>query len=159
MKIKVGIGYDIHRLVHGRKLILGGVVISHDKGLDGHSDGDVLLHAISDAIFGGLGLQDIGHWFPDDDDAIKNIDSKEILKFAKQCLIDANGQISNIDATIIAQEPYLAKYINDIKYEISRILDIPMSDIGIKAKTNEKIGEIGRGEAMAVIATCCLIIH
>lgn len=157
MKIKVGIGYDIHRLVVGRKLILGGVVIDHDKGLAGHSDGDVLLHAISDAIFGSLGLQDIGHWFPDNDDAIKNIDSKEILKFAKQCLMDAHGQISNIDATIIAQEPHLAKYINDIKYEISRILGVPMSDIGVKAKTNEKIGEIGRGDAIAVIANCCLM--
>ncbi len=157
MKIKVGIGYDIHRLVVGRKLILGGVVIDHDKGLAGHSDGDVLLHAISDAIFGSLGLKDIGHWFPDNDDAIKNIDSKEILKFAKQCLMDAHGQISNIDATIIAQEPHLAKYIDDIKYEISRILGVPMSDIGVKAKTNEKIGEIGRGDAIAVIANCCLM--
>ena len=84
VKIKVGVGYDIHRLVVGRQLILGGVAITHDKGLDGHSDGDVLLHAISDAILGGLGLQDIGHWFPDDDDLTKGIDSKEIIKFLKK---------------------------------------------------------------------------
>lgn len=159
MKIKIGVGYDIHRLVVGRKLILGGVAITHDKGLDGHSDGDVLLHAISDAILGGLGLQDIGHWFPDDDDLTKGIDSKEIIKFAKQCLIDAHCKISNIDAVIIAQEPHLASCINDIKNEISNALSIPTSDIGIKAKTNEKIGEIGRGEAIAVIANCCLLFE
>ncbi|MDR1173812.1 MAG: 2-C-methyl-D-erythritol 2,4-cyclodiphosphate synthase [Puniceicoccales bacterium] len=157
VKIKVGIGYDIHRLVPGRKLILGGVMIDFHKGLLGHSDADVLIHAIADALLGALGLPNIGQVFPDTETWTQGLDSKKILKYA-QGMIDRMGyKISNIDVVIIAQEPKLSPYLDKIRKSIASILLINMEDIGLKAATNEWLGPIGSGESIASIANTILI--
>ncbi len=152
--MRIGIGYDIHRLVEGRRLIIGGVHIPFEKGLAGHSDGDVLIHAIIDALLGAAGLPDIGNQFPPDDPKYKDIDSKILLRLTMEKIKDFS--IVNIDATIIAEEPKLSPFIEEMKENLSPILKT--GNISIKAKTNEKIGEIGRGEAIASIAVV-LISH
>jgi len=152
--MRIGIGYDIHRLVEGRRLIIGGVHIPFEKGLVGHSDGDVLIHAIIDALLGAAGLPDIGSQFPPDDPKYKDIDSKILLRLTMEKIKDFS--IINIDATIIAEEPKLSPFIEEMKKNLSPILKT--GNISIKAKTNEKIGEIGRGEAIASIAVA-LISH
>ncbi|MDR1413695.1 MAG: 2-C-methyl-D-erythritol 2,4-cyclodiphosphate synthase [Puniceicoccales bacterium] len=152
MKFKIGIGYDIHRLVPGRKLVLGGITIEHSKGLLAHSDGDVLIHAISDAILGALALPNIGEAFPNSEAWTKDIDSKEILRYAKGKMINFNCEISNLDATIIAQEPQLARHITSMRSSLAEILDLETDSIGLKATSSEGLGEIGHGAAIAAIA-------
>jgi 2-C-methyl-D-erythritol 2,4-cyclodiphosphate synthase len=156
-KIKIGLGYDIHRLVVGRKLIIGGVEIEHHKGLQGHSDADVLIHAISDAILGALGKQNIGVIFPDTAEWTKDLNSKKILEYAWDRMNESNYRISNIDAIIIAQEPKLTPYLEKMRYVIAEILQMSPADVGLKATTNEGLGEIGQCEAIAVIANVLMV--
>jgi 2-C-methyl-D-erythritol 2,4-cyclodiphosphate synthase len=156
MSYRIGIGYDIHRLVEGRKLCLGGVEIPYIKGLLGHSDADALLHAICDALLGAAALGDIGEHFPDRDQKYENIQSAELLKITAQ-LVSKNGfKVSNIDVVIIAQEPPLTDFKRKIKESISGILAINENCVNIKAKTNEGLGELGRREAIACYAVVAL---
>lgn len=149
MKIKTGIGYDIHRLKEGRKLFLGGVEIPFSKGLIGHSDGDCLIHAIIDALLGAAGEKDIGQLFPDSDPEYKDVRSIELLNEVVSRMRRKKIEIVNIDSIIVAEEPGLAPYIPRMKERLCSILGIEENDLGIKAKTNEGVGEIGRGEAIA----------
>jgi 2-C-methyl-D-erythritol 2,4-cyclodiphosphate synthase len=148
----VGIGYDVHRLVEGRHLYLGGVEIPHARGLDGHSDADVLMHAICDAVFGALGEGDIGHFFPNSDPRWRGVRSKVFLQEAARQVAFHDGQIVNIDATVIAQEPKIAPYVNAMKENIAIALGINVRRVAIKATTNELLGFIGRSEGIAAIA-------
>ncbi|MDR2737341.1 MAG: 2-C-methyl-D-erythritol 2,4-cyclodiphosphate synthase [Puniceicoccales bacterium] len=157
MKIRIGAGYDIHRLVKGRKLILGGVEISHHSGLLGHSDADVLTHAISDAILGALGLPNIGEIFPDTEIWTENMESKTILLYARNKLEELSYTISNLDAVIIAQEPKLSPHIEKMRLSISSTLGMAVGDVGLKAVTNERIGEIGHGDAIAAMANALIL--
>jgi 2-C-methyl-D-erythritol 2,4-cyclodiphosphate synthase len=150
--VHVGIGYDVHRLVEGRKLILGGVEIPHPKGLDGHSDADVLMHALCDALFGALGEGDIGHFFPNTDPRWKNAPSKLFLQEAARQMAFHDGRIVNVDTTIIAQQPRLAPHIHAMQLHISQALGINPKRVGIKATTNELLGFIGREEGIAALA-------
>jgi 2-C-methyl-D-erythritol 2,4-cyclodiphosphate synthase len=152
----VGIGYDVHRLVTGRKLILGGVEIPYDRGLDGHSDADVLTHAISDALLGAAGERDIGHHFPNTDPSIKGIDSQEILGRVQAILTARQLAIVNIDCSLIAEAPKIGPYLAKMRARISETLQIPMKRIGIKATTSEGIGFIGRGEGIAAMAVASI---
>ena len=157
MKVKIGIGYDIHRLVKERKLVIGCVEIPYSLGLVGHSDADVLAHAIADSIFGALGLPDIGQQFPNDVIWTKDLDSKIILQSAAEKVAQHGYNISNIDSVIIAQRPKLAEYIHSMQLSISEVLKVHTNAIGIKAKTNEGICTIGHGKAIAAISNCLLI--
>jgi 2-C-methyl-D-erythritol 2,4-cyclodiphosphate synthase len=148
----VGIGYDVHRLVEGRKLILGGVDIAFAKGLEGHSDADVLMHAICDAILGALGEGDIGHFFPNTDPRWKGAASKMFLQEAARHVRFHDGKIINIDATVIAQQPKMAPHLGAMKSNIALALEINPKHIGIKATTNELLGFIGREEGIAAMA-------
>ncbi|WP_315524140.1 2-C-methyl-D-erythritol 2,4-cyclodiphosphate synthase [Fusobacterium massiliense] len=141
--LRIGNGYDVHRLVEGRKLILGGVGIPHTKGVLGHSDGDVLLHAITDAIIGALGLGDIGLHFPDNDENLKGIDSSILLKKIDKMMKDKKYEIVNIDSVIVMQKPKLRPYIDEIERNIAKILDIDSELVNVKAKTEEKLGFTG----------------
>lgn len=152
MRCAVGIGYDIHALVEGRRLVIGGVEIPYVRGLSGHSDADVLLHAVCDALLGAAGEQDIGELFPDTDPRYRGIDSRELLRSVAKMLSEKGFSIDNIDTVVIAQEPPLAPFKKQIRQEISRVLNIGEERIGIKAKTNEHLGEIGRKEAIAAYA-------
>lgn len=154
--IRIGHGYDVHRLVEGRDLILGGVNIPYEKGLLGHSDADVLLHAIADSLLGAAALGDIGKMFPDSDEQYRGANSLELLRKvgAKLC---ANGfRTSNIDATVIAQRPKLAPYIPEMRKRISYALDIELDAISIKATTEEGLGFTGEGEGIAAHAVCLI---
>ncbi len=148
----VGIGYDVHQLVAGRKLFLGGAEIPHDKGLDGHSDADVLMHAICDAVLGALGEGDIGTYFPNTDPRWRGVRSKIFLEEAARQVSFHNGKIINIDATLIAQAPKIMPHVAAMKTHIAEALGIPVKRIGIKATTNETLGFIGRGEGIAAMA-------
>ena len=148
----VGIGYDVHQLVEGRKLFLGGVEIPFSKGLAGHSDADVLIHAICDAIFGALGEGDLGHFFPNTDHRWKDVRSKVFLQEAARQIAFHSGQIVNIDATLIAQQPKIAPHLSAMKAVIAQALGINMNRVGIKATTNEHLGFIGREEGIAAMA-------
>ena len=150
--IHAGIGYDVHPLVLGRKLVLGGVDIPHRKGLEGHSDADVLMHAICDAILGTLGEGDIGHFFPNSDPRWRGAASKLFLQEAARQVIFRDGRIVNVDATIIAQEPKLMPHAAAMKRNIAEALGIHPMKVGIKATTNELLGFIGREEGIAAIA-------
>ena len=150
--IKVGIGYDIHKLVRGRKLILGGVEIKFSQGLLGHSDGDVLIHAIIDALLGAIGKDDIGKHFPDTDSRYKNISSIILLKETMKLLAKNKYKINNLDTIIIAENPKIAPYTEKIKEKLAPILKINKKLINVKAKTNEGLGEIGKGKAIAAFA-------
>jgi 2-C-methyl-D-erythritol 2,4-cyclodiphosphate synthase len=152
----VGIGYDVHRLVTGRKLVLGGVEIPYDRGLDGHSDADVLTHAISDALLGAAGERDIGHHFPNTDPSIRGIDSQEILGRVQAILTARQLAIVNIDCSLIAEAPKISPYLAKMRARISETLQIPMKRIGIKATTSEGIGFIGRGEGIAAMAVASI---
>jgi len=149
---RVGIGYDVHQLITGRKLILGGVDIPHDRGLDGHSDADVLMHAISDAVLGALGEGDIGHFFPNTDPQWKDVPSRVFLEAISTMLRKRSGRIVNVDATLIAQQPKLSPYIAEMKKHVGAALGLAEKQIGIKATTNEHLGFIGRGEGIAAMA-------
>lgn len=154
---RIGHGYDLHRLVDGRKLILGGVDIPHEQGLLGHSDADCLTHALADAIFGALGLPDIGHFFPDDDPQNKGLDSMQILAKAIEECTTAGYSVGNVDLTILAQRPKMAPHMESIKDSLSKTLKIAPSQVGIKATTNEGVGPIGREEGIATFAVCLLM--
>ncbi|PIQ87978.1 MAG: 2-C-methyl-D-erythritol 2,4-cyclodiphosphate synthase [Candidatus Omnitrophica bacterium CG11_big_fil_rev_8_21_14_0_20_43_6] len=157
MRYKVGIGYDIHRLVEGRKLFLGAVEIPYAKGLLGHSDGDALIHALCDAILGALACGDIGEHLPDTDPRYKDIASSELLKMVKEFLDDSGYKINNLDVIIIAQEPKLLTFKKQMRENICSLLDIRQDILNIKAKTNEGLGEVGRLEAIACYATASLV--
>lgn len=149
---RCGIGYDAHRLVAGRKLILGGVEIPHSLGLEGHSDADVLSHAIADALLGAIGESDIGHHFPNTDESIRGISSIAILERVVLVLAQHNARAVNIDATLIAEAPKIAPHIHHMRAQIANALQLDGSRISIKATTNEGLGTIGRGEGMAAMA-------
>ena len=154
--IRTGHGYDVHRLAEGRRLMLGGVHIPYDKGLLGHSDADVLLHAISDAILGAAALGDIGKLFPDTDEAYKDADSLLLLRKVNSKLCSAGFRVSNVDATVIAQAPKLAPYIEEMRRRISFALDVDMSTISVKATTEEGLGFTGEGLGIAAHAVCII---
>ena len=149
---RCGIGYDAHRLVAGRKLILGGVEIPHSLGLEGHSDADVLCHAIADALLGAIGESDIGHHFPNTDEGIRGISSLAILEMVTQVLRSSRAIAINVDATLIAEAPKIAPHISAMRETLARALQLDVSRISIKATTNEGLGTIGRGEGMAAMA-------
>ena len=155
-QFRIGQGYDIHALVSDRKLILGGVHISYEKGLLGHSDADALLHALTDALLGAAGLNDIGQLFPDDDPQFKDMDSRILLRAALQKVQAAGYHVGNVDATIICQKPKLAGYLPEMVRNIASDLAVTPSHINLKAKTNESLGHLGRGEGIAVHAVALL---
>lgn len=155
--MRVGIGYDVHRLTGGRSLVLGGITIPFEKGLHGWSDADVLLHAIMDALLGAAGLGDIGSQFPPDDPMFKDISSVTLLDRVSTLIRKHGWRINNIDATIIAERPLLKPFINQMKQNIGQTLSIEDSKIGIKATTNEGMGFIGRGEGIAAFAVASII--
>ena len=155
--MRVGMGYDVHRLVEDRKLILGGVEIPYEKGLLGHSDADVLLHAIMDALLGAAALGDIGKHFPDTDPAYKGISSIKLLEHVGKLLEEQNYVVGNIDATIIAQRPKMAPHIPQMRANVAKALQIEESQINIKATTEEGLGFTGTGEGISSQAICALI--
>ena len=150
--IRSGIGYDVHRLVEGRKLILGGVEIRHHAGLEGHSDADVLCHAIADALLGSIGEPDIGHFFPPGDESIRGISSLEILRQIVVIMHNKGAVIHNIDATLIAERPKILPYVPRMKENLANVLGLTTGQVGIKATTNESMGFPGRGEGMCAMA-------
>jgi 2-C-methyl-D-erythritol 2,4-cyclodiphosphate synthase len=152
----VGIGYDVHRLKVGRKLVLGGIEIPYERGLDGHSDADVLTHAIADALLGAAGEKDIGHHFPNTDPSLKGIDSQEILRRVQAILTAKRFAIVNIDCTLIAEAPKIGPHLQAMKAKLSQTLQIASRYIGVKATTNEGLGLIGQGEAIAAMAVVSL---
>lgn len=154
--MRVGMGYDVHRLVEGRDLILGGVKIEHSLGLLGHSDADVLIHAIMDALLGAAALGDIGKHFPDTDEKYKGISSMKLLEHVKELIEEEGYVIENIDATIIAQRPKLRPYMEEMEENIAKVLKIEKNQINLKATTEEKLGFTGREEGIAAQAICSL---
>jgi 2-C-methyl-D-erythritol 2,4-cyclodiphosphate synthase len=154
--VHVGIGYDVHALVEGRKLILGGVEIPYSKGLEGHSDADVLMHAICDALLGAMGEEDIGHFFPNTDPRWKGAPSRIFLHEAARLAGLRDGKIVNVDATVIAQAPKIYPHIHEMKLKIAEALELNAQRIGIKATTNELLGFIGRGEGIAAMAVASI---
>lgn len=156
MSYRIGTGIDFHQLAEGRDLYIGGVMVPHHKGAIGHSDADVLLHAICDALLGALCLGDIGRHFPDTDDSFKNIDSKILLLRTWELIKSKNYSVVNIDSTLCLQEPKIAKFIPAMQTEISSILSIDINDISIKATTAEKMGFVGREEGLMAYATVLL---
>ncbi len=156
MKIRVGFGYDVHRLADNRELWLGGVKIDHTQGLQGHSDADVLIHAICDALLGAANLRDIGFHFPDTAGEYKDIDSKILLKKTLEVLSEKGYSIGNIDATICAERPKINPHIAKMQETMAGILDIPVNDISIKATTSEKMGFVGREEGFAAYAVALI---
>ena len=154
--MRIGHGYDVHRLVPGRALILGGVKIDFEKGLLGHSDADVLLHAVSDALLGAAGLGDIGRHFPDTDPKYEGADSLQLLKTVGEKIAAAGYRVGNIDVTMIAQKPKLKDFIPQMEENIARALEISPSRVNVKATTEERLGFTGAGEGMACHAVCLL---
>ena len=154
--MRVGIGYDIHRLQKGRPLILGGVEIAGETGLGGHSDADVLLHAIMDALLGAAGLGDIGCFFPPDDPTYAGADSRQLLAQTGQMIAQVGYTVWSIDATVIAEKPRLSPHIRSMRQRIAGSLDLDESRVSVKATTNEGIGDIGRGKAIAALAVALL---
>lgn len=154
--MRIGHGYDVHRLVEGRKLILGGVEIEYEKGLLGHSDADVLTHALMDALLGAAALGDIGKLFPDNDDAFLGADSVELLKKVCAVLKDHGYKLGNADCTIIAQRPKLAPFIDKMRKTLVSAMDVPVSALSIKATTEEKLGFTGEGLGIAAHAVCLI---
>ena len=150
--MRTGIGYDSHRLTEGRRLIIGGVDIPHERGLLGHSDADVLLHAVCDAILGAIGAGDIGRHFPDTDPRYKGINSLKLLEAVKALAAEKGFRLNNIDATVIMEKPKLLPHIAAMIANISRVIGLPEDRINIKAKTNEGMGFTGRGEGVAALA-------
>ncbi len=155
--MRIGIGYDVHRLVKDRKLIIGGVNIPFERGLLGHSDADVLVHAIMDSILGALGLGDIGKHFPDTDNQYKDISSLILLEKVYKIMIEHEYKIGNIDTIIVAQNPKLAPYIESMKENVAKVIKSSVSNINIKATTTEKLGFEGKGEGIAAHSVCLLV--
>lgn len=156
MTIRIGTGFDVHALVPGRALILGGVHVPHDRGLDGHSDADVLIHAIGDAILGALALGDLGRHFPDTDPKWKGADSRKLLRRIVALMTERGYAIGNVDATIIAQAPKLAPHIGAMREHLAADLECTLDDVSVKATTTEKLGYTGRGEGIAAQAVVLL---
>lgn len=154
--MRIGHGYDVHRLVEGRKLILGGVEIPFEKGLDGHSDADVLVHAVMDALLGAAALGDIGKLFPDNDDAYLGADSVDLLKKVRNVLQEHGWKPGNLDATVIAQRPKLAPYIDTMRKRIADALETDAENVSVKATTEERLGFTGSGEGIAAHAVCLI---
>ena len=157
MKIRVGQGFDVHALVSGRRLVIGGVEIPHERGLLGHSDADVLLHAITDAILGAAGLGDIGHLFPDTDARYKDADSRVLLRAAVERAAGAGWRIGNVDATVIAERPKIAPHVDAMRASIAADCRVDEGAVNIKGKTSEKLGFVGRGEGVAAQAVVLLL--
>ncbi|MGZ9587205.1 2-C-methyl-D-erythritol 2,4-cyclodiphosphate synthase [Paenibacillus marinisediminis] len=155
--IRVGTGFDVHQLVEGRPCIIGGVTIPYEKGLLGHSDADVLLHTVSDAVLGALGLGDIGKHFPDTDPAFKDADSVKLMEHVWALAKERGYKLGNVDCTIIAQQPKMLPYIPAMMEVIARVLEADVSQVNVKATTTEKLGFTGRGEGIAAQAVVCLI--
>jgi 2-C-methyl-D-erythritol 2,4-cyclodiphosphate synthase len=156
MQLRIGHGFDVHPLVTGRKCIIGGVDIPHDKGLDGHSDADVLLHAICDALLGAAALGDIGKHFPNTDPRFKGIDSRELLRHVAELLRGRGYGVVNVDATVIAEEPKLAKHIAAMCANIAADTGVANDCVNVKATTSERLGFTGRGEGIAAEAVCLI---
>lgn len=156
MNIRIGHGYDVHRLVPGRPLVLGGVVIPYEKGLLGHSDADVLLHAVMDAVLGAMGAPDIGHLFPDKDEQYRGISSMRLAAQVADRMQRDGYAIGNIDVTLVAQQPKLAPYLEEMKKNLAAVFSCPLSSLNIKATTEEGLGFTGSGEGMAAHAVCLL---
>lgn len=154
--MRIGFGYDVHQLVEDRKLILGGVEIPHETGLLGHSDADVLVHAIMDSILGAMAMGDIGYHFPDTDDEYKDISSLSLLSRVKEIMGKKNYKIGNIDSTIVAERPKLAPFILEMRENISELLDTSIDNIGIKATTTESLGFVGEGKGISSYSACLL---
>ena len=148
----VGIGYDVHRFIEERPLILGGVEIPHTHGLDGHSDADVLAHAIADAVLGAIGERDIGHHFPNSDESIRGISSLEILRKIAMLLGQRGAKLVNVDATLIAEQPKIGPHVGEMRANLAEALGLPMTRVGVKATTNEGMGFLGRREGIAAMA-------
>lgn len=154
--MRIGIGYDVHKLVSGRELILGGLEIPHDKGLDGHSDADVLIHAIIDSIVGALALGDIGKHFPDTDEKYKDVFSMKLLEDVYKTMKSKGYEIGNIDCVIAAQRPKLAPFIDDMRKNISKALKTDLDNVNVKATTTEKLGFEGREEGISAQSVCII---
>jgi 2-C-methyl-D-erythritol 2,4-cyclodiphosphate synthase len=154
--MRIGFGYDSHRFAEGRRLLIGGVEVSYDRGLLGHSDADALIHAIVDAVIGALGEGDIGRHFPDSDPRLKGISSLVILKRAAELAVHRGYAVNNVDSTVILETPKLAPFIEEMRRNIAKVLGTEASRVNVKAKTNEKMGFIGRGEGIAAFAVVTL---
>ena len=154
--MRVGFGYDVHRLVEGRPLILGGVTIDHPEGLDGHSDADVLLHAITDALLGAAAMGDIGSHFPDTDPAFKDADSMELLREIIRRVAEAGFRLVNVDATVAAQAPKLRPFIDTMRANIASAVGLEVGAVSVKATTTERLGFVGTKEGMAAYAVCLI---
>ncbi len=156
-KFRIGFGYDVHRFDSNRKLILGGIEIPFDKGLLGHSDADVLLHAIIDAILGALALGDIGRHFPDSSEEFKNADSKILLQKVMKMVNEKKYKVGNVDATVILEKPKLSPFIDSIRMQIAKILQVHINSVSVKATTSEKMGFVGREEGIKAVAVALLV--
>ncbi|TAL94586.1 MAG: 2-C-methyl-D-erythritol 2,4-cyclodiphosphate synthase [Paraburkholderia sp.] len=156
MDIRIGQGYDVHALVSGRPLIIGGVTVPYERGLLGHSDADVLLHAITDALFGAAAMGDIGRHFSDTDERFKGANSRVLLRECVKRVTEAGFAIGNVDSTVIAQAPKLAPHIDAMRANIAEDLNLPLERVNVKAKTNEKLGYLGRGEGIEAQAAVLL---
>ncbi len=152
MSTLVGIGFDSHRLVNGRRLVIGGIEIAHDRGLDGHSDADVLTHAVIDALLGAAGLGDIGEHFPDTDERWRDADSMQLLAHVVEILRDARMQIANVDCTLIMEAPKLGSHRVQIRESLAAALGLEPQRVNVKASTGERVGFVGRGEGVAALA-------
>lgn len=155
-RYRSGIGYDVHRLVAGRRLVLGGVEVPHDRGLAGHSDADVLVHAIADALLGAAGLGDIGSHFPPEDPAWKDADSLDLLRRVAGLVAGDGWGVENVDATLLAEAPRIRPHVDAMRRTIASALEVPVDAVSVKATTTEGIGFVGRGEGMAAMAVCAL---
>lgn len=156
MDFRVGFGYDSHRFAPGRPLVIGGVVVPYELGLAAHSDGDVLIHAVCDALLGAAGLKDIGTWFPDTDDTYKNADSTLLLAKVVEVIKEKGWQVNNLDCTLVLERPKMKPHIDNIILRLSQLLDVSSENIAVKAKTNEKMGFTGAGEGIAAVAAVTL---
>lgn len=152
----VGLGYDVHRFAEGRKCVLGGVEIPYALGLDGHSDADVLCHAIADAILGAIGERDIGHHFPNNDESIRGISSLEIVRKSAQLVTAQGGRVLNIDSSLIAEAPKISPHLDEMKSNLADAIGISAQRVGVKATTNERLGFIGRREGIAAMAVAAV---
>jgi 2-C-methyl-D-erythritol 2,4-cyclodiphosphate synthase len=156
MKIRVGMGYDVHQLVEGKDLWLGGIKLKHTKGLDGHSDADALIHAICDALLGAAGMRDIGFHFPNTDDRFKGIDSKLLLAETVKLIGERGFVVGNVDSTLVIEQPKINPHIDEMKQAMAPILGVTVDDISIKATTNETMGFVGREEGVAAYAVALI---
>jgi 2-C-methyl-D-erythritol 2,4-cyclodiphosphate synthase len=155
---RVGIGYDVHPLVEGRKLFLGGIELQHDKGLEGHSDADVLIHALADAILGAIGSGDIGHHFPNTDERWRGVSSLVFLREIRKMLDQRGAVLENVDVSLIAEAPKIGPHLAKMKAVLGEALGVPPDRVGLKATTNEKLGFAGRGEGIAAMAVACVTL-